>query len=126
MSTALQLGRTGWQSYVRRYAADPKRPAVACRPASPEIVARVVVAAQRIKSELGATRVVLFGSAVHGDWYGAHSDIDLAVEGLSGGGYWSAWRIVEDAFPDRRVDVVELESAFGSLRETIERDGITL
>ena len=38
-------------------------------------------AADLLKREYGATRVVLYGSLAHGAWWSATSDIDLAAEG---------------------------------------------
>jgi hypothetical protein len=52
--------------------------------------------------------------------------VDLAVEGLRGEVYLTAWGVVEAAIDDRSVDLVELETASESLRSCILRSGIEL
>lgn len=85
MPTALELGPEGWKSFSeaarRRARARPSSQEEATRAA---LLARAHEAGQAIKTEFGARRVVLFGSLAHGAWFGAPSDIDLAVEGLPG------------------------------------------
>jgi predicted nucleotidyltransferase len=125
MPTALQLDRKDW----RRYAIPAARAPASLGTPSSEIrrlLKQVAIAAERIKAELGATRVMLFGSLAHGAWYGADSDVDLAVEGLAGGKYLDAWRIAEDLIPGRCIDVVELETASAPLQRAIEAEGKTL
>lgn len=74
--------------------------------------------------ELGATRVVLFGSLLDGT-LAESSDVDLAVEGLDRARYWEAlWRC-SDAL-GRAVDLVPLEDARPSLRERVRDEGEVL
>ena len=79
-----------------------------------------------MKARFGARRVVLFGSLAHAAWFVPDSDVDLAVEGLVGGDYWEAWRLVEEVIGDRPVDLIEIERAGESLRRAIERYGVEL
>ena len=86
-----------------------------------EIRAVVPRVANCLVDEFGATRVVLFGSLVHGF---AHegSDIDLAVEGIPPNRYFRALaRVAEVAC--RPVDIVPIEDARAEVRFIIERDG---
>ena len=78
-------------------------------------------AAQLLKERFGATRVILFGSLAHGAWFHAGSDIDLAVEGIVPGNYFSAWGALEDLSLDFEFDFVECEYAPLSLRQSIEQ-----
>jgi hypothetical protein len=48
------------------------------------------------------------------------------VEGLAGGDYWRAWKLVEEIIGDRLVDLIEMETAGESLRQAIERYGVEL
>lgn len=128
MPTALELSREGWKPYLE---------AARHRPASPEptpaerrerayLLARVREAADMLKARFAVRRVVLFGSLAHAAWFVPDSDVDLAVEGLAGGDYWRAWRLVEEVIGDREVDLIEIETAGKSLRLAIERYGIEL
>lgn len=90
------------------------------------LLGRVRLIAAELKARFGVRRVILFGSLAHGAWFSADSDIDLAVDGLQKDSYWEAWRVVEQFIPDRPVDLVELDAASLSLRETIESDGIEM
>ncbi|MGQ9554223.1 MAG: nucleotidyltransferase family protein [Anaerolineae bacterium] len=94
MATALELGREGWQRYLheRRRRAPPK---LLPEQQREHLLAQARQAAAMLKSEFGAKRVVLFGSLAHGAWFTPDSDVDMAVEGLSGERYWQAWRAVE-------------------------------
>jgi predicted nucleotidyltransferase len=55
--------------------------------------------------------VFLFGSLADARWFSPDSDVDLAVEGMSGDAYWKAWRLVEETIADRAVDLVDIETA---------------
>jgi predicted nucleotidyltransferase len=90
------------------------------------LLSRVREAAEALKARFGARRVVLFGSLAHAAWFVPDSDVDLAVEGLAGGDYWRAWRLVEEVIGDRLVDLIEIETAGESLRRAIERYGVEL
>jgi predicted nucleotidyltransferase len=81
-------------------------------------------AADALRQEHGARRAVLFDSPAHAAWFDPDTDVDLAVEGLFPGAFFDARRTVERFFPGRRVDLIEYETAGGSLREAIDRDGL--
>ncbi len=89
------------------------------------LLERAAEAAELLKQQYDADRVILFGSLVHRAWFTPDTDVDLAVEGLKGN-YWQAWRQVEEVIEDRQVDLVEIESASNSLRQAIRDDGIEL
>jgi predicted nucleotidyltransferase len=82
-----------------------------------------------LMSQFRCTRVYLFGSLVAegGEWFGAHSDIDLAVEALPAERYWAALVAVEEQLPhDTRFDLVRLEDARPSLSARIRTNGVLL
>lgn len=128
MSTALELGREGWKPYLEAVRRRPEPPELtpADQREREQLLARIREAADELKTRFGAQRVVLFGSLAHVAWYTSKSDVDLAVEGLSGKDYWEAWRLLEEMVSDRPVDLVDIETAGESLRQVIERKGIEL
>ena len=127
MPTALELGPGGWGPYIKRNRRTPSAEEEQREPGLREdLVVQARKAAQDLKAEDGARRVVLFGSLAHQAWFHPGSDVDLAVEGLPPGAYWAAWRRVERHFPGRRVDLVEYETASESLRRAIDAEGIEL
>ena len=129
MPTALELTREGWKGYlkgVRRRFTVPK-PTASEKKERGVLLRRIRRAAEVLKSRFGARRVILFGSLAGPFPYGATSDVDLAVEGLKDGeSFWQAWRAVEEMIEDRFVDLIEIEDAAESLRQSIMRHGIEL
>ncbi len=114
--------RTQYVVAARRW--DPVSSGITGDPAEREaLLARCEAAAALLKARFGARRVILFGSLAHGAWDTAASDVDFAVEGLSAEDYWKAWAALEDVFPERGVDLVDLDTARDSLRQAIRRGG---
>lgn len=124
MPTALELGPEGWKRYAPRRIGPPQESL-----SSPDERERLLAAlrdvAKLLKREFGAARVVVFGSLARPESFTHGSDVDVAVEGLSGD-YWKAWGVIEDAIPTRVVELVELEAASPALRSAIEDEGIAL
>jgi uncharacterized protein len=86
-------------------------------------------AAELLRQEFAASRVALLGSLtrkpgqklpVH-----AHSDIDLAGWGLAEADYLRAVSRLLDLSPID-IDLVRIEEATPRLRETIEKEGVSL
>ena len=128
MPTALELTREQWKLYTK---SSRRRSALAAMTPDQQLVREELLrrareAAAFLKKHFGARRVVLFGSLAHAAWFHPNSDVDLAVEGLSGDAYWGAWRMLEEQIPDRSIDLVEIETAGESLQNAIRRSGIDL
>lgn len=128
MPTALELGPEGWKAYLR---VTTDRPATNPEDRShdserQQLLMRVHKAAERIKAKYAPRRLVLFGSVAHQGWFMPDSDIDLAVEGLSGQDYWDAWKLAEEIILDRPVDFVDMETVGKSMRKAIDRYGMEL
>ncbi len=83
-------------------------------------------AADLLRAQFGATRVVLFGSLARGGPFDEHSDIDLAAWGIDARQYLRAVARLLDLDPDISVDLVRAEEARPSLLESIEQEGIEL
>jgi len=129
MPTALELTRNGWKSYLegaRRRLVVPDLTDAEKRERE-QLLGRVRKAAEALKNQFGARRVLLFGSLAQPFWFKQDSDVDLAVEGLkSGKDFWEAWHVVEEILADRLVDLIEIETAGESLRHAIQRYGSEL
>ena len=83
-------------------------------------------AAAILRTEFGVGRVVLFGSVARGAFLGPHSDIDLAVDGLSARDHARAVDRVQEASEERRIDLVRIEQCSPSLKTDLSADGIEL
>ncbi len=80
-------------------------------------------AALVLKHEFGVKKVVVFGSIVHSHLFHAHSDVDLAVWGLTGRQYYRAVGVLQSLDLEISVDLIAFEDATKSMQETILRDG---
>lgn len=83
-------------------------------------------AAQLLKEEFDATRVVVFGSVVRGSGFTRWSDVDVAAWGLAPEDTFRAIGAVMDLETDVPVNLVDVDTARPSLLAAIERDGIAL
>jgi predicted nucleotidyltransferase len=83
-------------------------------------------AAQLLKEQYGATRVILFGSLAHGAWFHARSDIDLAVAGIPAGSFWRAWCALDTLRVPFEINLVAIEEAPERLLASIRQEGINL
>lgn len=86
----------------------------------------VALAARLLKEQFGATRVVAFGSVIHGYWFSETSDIDLAAWGLRADDYFVAVARLQDLSPEFKIDLVAAENCRPELREAFEREGAPL
>jgi hypothetical protein len=86
MSTALELTEEQLKHYLKAARRRPTLPKLtpAERSARQTLLRQVVRAASLLKARFGARRVLLVGSLAHQAWFVPDSDVDLAVEGLSG------------------------------------------
>lgn len=67
---------------------------------------------QILQDDFGATEVILCGSLAGETPWHWHSDIDLAVRGMSKDAVWNAYSAIEDIFPHwLKVDLIPLEFA---------------
>lgn len=128
MPTALELSREQWQPYIEAARHRITRPKVTLAEQNEreQLLNRVRQVAAELKARFKVKRIILFGSLANADWFTLDSDVDLAVEGLTSGDYWQAWRLAEDIINTRQVDFVDIETAKESLRQAILRYGIEL
>jgi predicted nucleotidyltransferase len=129
--TASDLKQAGWppeemEKYrpwaaAKRYESDKRIDAIRDRAFA---IARE--AADLLKQEYGATRVVLFGSLAHRAWFTPRSDIDLYSEGIPGDRFFQAEETVQGIDRDFKVDLVEPQECSPELRRRIGEEGIEL
>jgi predicted nucleotidyltransferase len=81
-------------------------------------------AAKLLKSEFGASEIILFGSLARRVGFNRWSDIDLAARGVTD--YLKAMDTVLYLVPEFKIDLVELETCPPTLLENITREGKTL
>ena len=62
-------------------------------------------AAQLLRERFGATRVILFGSLMPDKWFLQVVPIDLAVDSITDGEFYSAWGSINDLDVDNDLDV---------------------
>ena len=83
-------------------------------------------AARLLREDFGATRVVFFGSLAHGAWFGAWSDIDIAVWGIPPDQFYKAVAAVTGISSEFEVDLIDPDVCRSAVRESIEREGVEL
>jgi uncharacterized protein len=83
-------------------------------------------AAQRLREQFDARRVVLFGSAVERSSFTRWSDVDLAVWGVPPECFYGAVAAVTGLSTEITVDLVDPDECPPALRAVIEREGIEL
>lgn len=80
-------------------------------------------AAKLLKSEFGATEVILFGSLARRVGFTLWSDIDLASRGIPSEKFLTAMETVLYLSPEFKIDLVELETCSPALLKSIEKEG---
>ena len=120
--TALDLTRQEWRAY--QPSAQVARDQPGERWERAWRVARA--AAETLRAQFGATRVVVFGSLARREWFTPWSDIDLAAWGISPSAFYRAVAVVTGFSPEFELDLVAPEDCQPSLRHIIEQEGIAL
>jgi predicted nucleotidyltransferase len=120
--TALDLTREEWQAY--RPGSRGTRDQSWERWDRAWRVARA--AAEALRDQFGATRVVVFGSLARREWFTPWSDIDLAAWGISPDAFYRAVAVVTGISPEFKLDLVAPEDCQPSLRHIIEQEGVAL
>ena len=90
-----------------------------------ELKARLPEAVRLIAAALGPRRVILYGSLASGLFFAAHSDVDLAIEGL-GEAPPDELRAALRALMGRRVDLVDPALVAPAVRQEMTSEGLVL
>ena len=80
-------------------------------------------AAQLLKTEFGATEVILFGSLARRGSFSLYSDIDLAVRGIAPEKFFAASAAIERVDVNFQIDLVDLETCPPVVLKKIDKDG---
>ena len=83
-------------------------------------------ASRILKTQFGATRVVVFGSLVRKAGFTRWSDVDIAAWGIAPEDTFSAIGVISELDSDIAINLVDVNTARTSLLDVIERDGIEL
>ena len=83
-------------------------------------------AAQALRQQFGATRVVVFGSLARNARFTPWSDIDLAAWGIPPDQFYAAVATVTGLSDVFKVDLADPQSCSPSLRDALNREGIAL
>lgn len=120
--TALALSRKEWQAYRPGSRAveklDPERRDRAWGVAQ--------MAADVLRERFGASRVVVFGSLAHDEWFTRWSDIDLAAWGIPPDAFFRAVAAVTGLSAEFKVDLVDPHDCRPEVRRVIEREGVAV
>jgi predicted nucleotidyltransferase len=88
---------------------------------------RAMIAAHRaaklLKTEFGASEVILFGSLARRGSFSLYSDIDLAVRGIAPEKFFTAAAAIEHVDVNFQIDLAELETCPPAVLKNIEKDG---
>jgi len=126
--TALDLTPEEWKAYhpmesVRRWK-EAYRADLVNRRRRARRTARK--ASELLRTEFGATAVILFGSLTLPGRFTPWSDIDLAASGIPPDRYFEAVGTVIDLSAEFKIDLIDLDTCPPSFKEVIEAEGKAL
>ncbi len=81
-------------------------------------------AAQLLRKEFGAKKIVVFGSLAHEKGFGLWSDIDLGALGIPPEKFYSAVAAVIGLSSFFKIDLVDVAECSTALQKVIEEEGI--
>lgn len=126
--TALDLSPEQWREYrtaeVLRHRQKGRSDTLEARWRSAYQLARS--AAELLRSEFGADKVILFGSLAHQHWFTDRSDVDLAAWGIPPDRFFQAVAAVTGLSLDFQVGLVDPDSCNPALRAALEQEGVEL
>lgn len=125
--TALQMTTNEWKRYKPLSKAGQKPDLGTAAPASHENALKVArQAARLLKDHFGAKRVVVFGSLATNVGFTKFSDIDLGEWGIPDDQYYLAVAAVTGLSAQYKIDLIDVESCRGTIKETILEQGVEL
>jgi predicted nucleotidyltransferase len=123
--TALNLSPEALKQYHPREAARRRRAEtrVEVSRRRRRALAAAHKAAELLKSEFGASEVILFGSLTRRGSFTLFSDIDLAARGIPSDRYLAAMETVLYLNAEFKIDLAEIETCPPAVLKNIEKDG---
>ena len=124
--TALELTPVEWRRYRLSEAVERREKAkdVAVDVRKRKAWGIAGTAAQLLRKEFGAQKVVVFGSLAHEKGFGLWSDIDLGAWGIPPEKFYSAVAAVTGLSSFFKVDLVDVAECRPTLQKVIEEEGI--
>jgi len=124
--TALALTPVEWRRYRLSEAVERREKAkdVAVDVRKREAWGIAGTAAQLLRKEFGAQKVVVFGSLAHEKGFGLWSDIDLGAWGIPPEKFYSAVAAVTGLSSFFKVDLVDVAECRPTLQKVIEEEGV--
>jgi len=124
--TALELTPIEWRRYRLSEAIKSREKThdVAVDARKREAWGIAGTAAQLLRKEFGAQKVVVFGSLAYEKEFGLWSDIDLGAWGIPPGKFYSAVAAVTGLSSFFKVDLVDVAECRPTLQKVIEEEGI--
>lgn len=83
-------------------------------------------AADMLRTDFGATQVVLIGSLTGATTFHDRSDVDLVVYGIRQEDYWRAVAQLLSLDPTIEIDLIEAANAASWVEEAVAREGVAL
>ncbi|MFO7818309.1 MAG: nucleotidyltransferase family protein [Thermodesulfobacteriota bacterium] len=80
-------------------------------------------AAKILRETFGANKVILFGSLCSPSHFGPHSDIDLAVWGISSEYFYKATATITGMSSQFRIELIDPCTCRPSIKESILKEG---
>ena len=123
--TALDLKPAEWRNYRLSEALENRKREVenGIELRRREAWAVAARAAQLLREEFGAQKVVVFGSLIHERGFCRCSDIDLAAYGIPVERFYSAVADVTGLSSTFKVDLVDVNDCRPTLKKIIEKEG---
>ena len=123
--TALDLSTDGLQAYHPMEAIRARKGKIGAELSKRRRLASLTArkAAQVLRNEFDAQKVILFGSLARRGSFSLYSDIDLAVRGIAPEKFYAAVSAMMDVSVDFKIDLVEPEDCSPAMFKNIEKDG---
>lgn len=109
-----------YRANARRRWAEEQRTLAERQPRALQVA---LTAADYLRQEFSAQKILLFGSLAHQHWFSPTSDIDLAAWGIAPEEYFVAVARLQDLSPDFKIDLVAMENCRPDLRALIAEEG---
>lgn len=119
--TAFDLSKQEWQKYKPT---PPGKSKVKDRYEQALAVARK--AADILRHDFQAKRVVAFGSLADQQYFNQWSDIDLAVSGIQPELFYRAVAAVTGFSAEFKIDLIDLDDCSVGLKQVVENEGFEL
>jgi uncharacterized protein len=121
--TAVDLTASEVEECRRRIRERAQRPDPTWETRREQALRLARLAASLLREEFGATRVVLFGSCLRGEWFTPWSDVDLAAWGLRPVDTFRAMGVVRAIDRTVEVNLIDAGACSPRLLAAIEAEG---